>query len=144
MTESNENLGQLLGSTARAWRLALDRRLRPLGLSRARWLVLLHLANAKQPLTQKDLAARLEVEGPTVVGLLDRMEADGWVSRRPSNQDRRSKRVALTPKAQDVIRPIRATAAGLRGELFEGLTDAELETCAKVLGHIKKAAERAD
>lgn len=144
MTDSNENLGQLLGSTARAWRLALDRRLQPLGLSRARWLVLLHLANADRPLSQKELAARLEVEGPTVVGLLDRMEADGWLTRQPSDEDRRSKRVTLTPRAQDVIRPIRSTAAGLRSELFEGLTDAELETCAKVLCHIKAAAERAE
>ena len=143
MSEHSENLGQLLGSTSRAWRFALDRRLQPMGLSRARWMVLLHLFNAHEPLSQKDLAARVGVEGPTLVGLLDRMEDDGWVKRRPSDEDRRSKRVTLTARAQEVIRPIRATADELRGELLAGLSPVEVETCIKVLRHIKQAAESA-
>ncbi|MFO6383447.1 MarR family transcriptional regulator, partial [Pseudomonas aeruginosa] len=36
--------GTLLAQTSRAWRAELDRRLSHLGLSQARWLVLLHLA----------------------------------------------------------------------------------------------------
>lgn len=141
MNERSENMGQLLGGTARAWRFALDRRLEPLGLSLARWLVLLHLANTAEALSQKELAARVGVEGPTLVGLLDRMEDDGWVSRRPSDQDRRSKHVVLTARARGVIGPIQAAAAELREELLKGLSKDEIETCAKVLRHIKQAAE---
>ena len=140
MNDQSENFGQLLGSTFRAWRFELDRRLRPLGLSRARWMVLLHLENAQAPLSQKDLAARVGVEGPTLVGLLDRMENDGWVSRQPSETDRRSKLVTLTARAHEVIRPIRQTAAQLRAELLEGLSPEEIETCERVLRHIKQAA----
>ncbi|MGA8260854.1 MAG: MarR family transcriptional regulator [Arenicellales bacterium] len=142
MRSDTENLGQLLGGTSRAWRFALDRRLQPLGLSLARWLVLLHLANTREPLSQKGLAARVGVEGPTLVGLLDRMESDGWVSRRPSDTDRRSKHVVLTSRAKEVIRPIRAAADELREELLRGLSEEEIETCRKVLEHIKQAANR--
>ena len=95
----SETFGLLLGETARAWRTRLDQRLRPLGLSQAKWLVLLHLNLAKADLTQRELSARLGIEGPSLVRLLDRMEADGWVERRVSPSDRRAKTVHPTAKA---------------------------------------------
>lgn len=136
-----ERFGQLLGETARAWRQALDRRLRPLGLSGARWLVLLHLARADGPLTQKELAHRVGIESPTLVGLLDRAASDGWVERRPSDQDRRSKTIHLTDQAHGAIDQIEAAAAELRHELLRDLSDQELRQCIKVLGRIRRGAE---
>lgn len=136
-----ENFGQLLGETARAWRAALDCRLRPIGLSGARWLVLLHLARADTPLSQKELAARIGIEGPTLVGLLDRMVQDGWVERRPSGSDRRSNTVHLTVPARRTIRRIEATAAALREELLSGVSRDEIESCARVLERIRDCAE---
>ena len=142
--QSLERLGQLLGETARAWRHALDRRLRPMGLSGARWLVLLHLARAPEPLTQKALAHRVGIEGPTLVGLLDRMAADGWVERRPSGSDRRSKNIHLTARARRTIPQIEETAATLRRELLSGLSDRDLQICMKVLTRIRQGAEQAE
>ena len=138
-----ERFGQLLGETARAWRHALDRRLRPLGLSGARWLVLLHLARADQPLTQKELAHRVGIESPTLVGLLDRMAKDGWVERRPSDQDRRSKTIHLTSQAHRAIDQIEAVAAELRRDLLRDLSDQELRRCMQVLVRIRRGAEGA-
>jgi len=136
-----ERFGQLLGETARAWRYALDRRLRPLGLSGARWLVLLHLARADRPLTQKELAHRVGIESPTLVGLLDGMTCDGWVERRPSDRDRRSKTIHLTDQAHRAIDQIEAVAADLRRELFADLSDRELRQCMQVLVRIRRGAE---
>lgn len=48
--------GTLLAQTSRAWRAELDRRLSHLGLSQARWLVLLHLARHRDSPTQRELA----------------------------------------------------------------------------------------
>lgn len=143
MSDEIEHFGQLLGETARAWRFALDRRLQPVGLSRARWLVLLHLARAEQPLTQKELAARVGIESSTLVGQLDRMMRDGWVERQPSANDRRSNRVHLTPRARSVIDHIEAAAAELRDELMQGLSEADLQRCMRLLAQIKQRAEQA-
>ena len=52
---NNESIGFLLSETARIWRNKLDQRLRPQGLSQAKWLVLVHLNMAKSELTQKEL-----------------------------------------------------------------------------------------
>ena len=75
-------IGALLGETGRAWRYRLDQRLKPLGLSQAKWITLLKLAGAEDGMTQKELAERLGIESPTLARLLDRMAADGWIERR--------------------------------------------------------------
>ncbi len=73
--------GTLLAQTSRAWRAELDRRLSHLGLSQARWLVLLHLARHRDSPTQRELAQSVGVEGPTLARLLDGLESQGLVRR---------------------------------------------------------------
>jgi len=135
-----EQLGQVLVETARAWRYALDARLQPLGLSRAQWVVLLHVSRAEAPLTQTELAGRAGVEGPTMAALLDRMEQAGWIERRTGKTDRRSKTVHLTASARRLTRRIESIAAELRAELLDGLPDAELRRCMRVLMRIRTGA----
>jgi len=141
MSQTKEHFGALLAETARTWRTRLDQRLRPLGLSQAKWMVLLQLSNSGDGIMQKALAERLGVEGPTLVGLLDRMTADGWIERRESCSDRRCKTVHLTEKAQGVTREIMAVARSLREELLAEIPPRELEICFQVLERIKQTAE---
>ena len=68
-----ETVGQLLHETARVWRHKLDQRLRPLGLSQAKWRTIAHLARGQ--MTQRDLAERLSIEEPTLARLLTRLES---------------------------------------------------------------------
>ena len=42
--ETTETFGLLLHGTARAWRQKLDQRLKPMGLSQAKWRTLMHLS----------------------------------------------------------------------------------------------------
>jgi len=62
-----ETFGPLLGGTARAWRMKLDQRLKPMGLSQAKWRTLLHLSRAPEPLTQSQIAEHIGIEEPTLV-----------------------------------------------------------------------------
>lgn len=142
MVSVSEQLGPLLGETHRVWRAKLDERLRPLGLSQARWMVLLKLSRQGDGVVQKELAEWLGIEGPTLVRLLDRMSNDGWIKRRESLQDRRAKTVHLTRQAQGVITKINNIAAGLRRELFADIDPADLEAAQRVMQHIKQKAER--
>jgi MarR family transcriptional regulator for hemolysin len=141
---SAENLGIVLAETARAWRNALDKRLRPLGLSQAKWVVLVSLARHGDGLTQKRLSECLGVEGPSLVGTLDRMEAEGWVVRRVSESDRRAKTVHRTDKAVEMTREIKQLAAKLRGELLAGIPAAEIEQTMNLLGRIKHRLEQVE
>jgi MarR family transcriptional regulator for hemolysin len=139
-----ETFGPLLHGTARAWRQKLDERLKPMGLSQAKWRTLLHLFLAQDALTQAEIAARLGVEEPTVVALLHRLEKEGWVTRRSSTRDRRCKMVLLGQRAQRIITRINATADELRHELLAGIPASELQTCIKVLARILHKAEKDD
>ena len=139
-----EIFGHLLHGTARAWRQKLDARLKPMGLSQAKWRTLMHLSVAEEALTQAEIAARLGVEEPTVVNLLHRLEKESWITRRSSPQDRRCKMVLLGRRAQRVITAISATAAKLRHELLADIPSGELETCMRVLRRIRERAEKGD
>ena len=141
MAKAQSSLGILVGETARLWRYALDQRLQPLGLSQAKWLVLLHLSR-ENGLMQKQLARRVGIEPPTLANLLDRMAAEGWIVRRESSRDRRSKIVQLTPKSLEVIKQIRSTGARLRRELLAGIPAKDVERCSAVLSRIKGAVEK--
>jgi MarR family transcriptional regulator for hemolysin len=140
----DETFGQLLHGTARAWRQKLDERLRPVGLSQAKWRTLMHLSLAQDPLTQAEIAARLGVEEPTVVTLLHRLEREDWITRTNSPHDRRCKMVLLGRRAQRVIAQINATADKLRHELLAEVTESDLKTCMKVLARVRQRAEESD
>jgi len=134
--------GPLLHGTARAWRLKLDQRLKPMGLSQAKWRTLMHLSVAPGPWTQAEIAAHLGIEEPTLVTLLHRLENDRWVSRKNAAHDRRCKTVHLAPRAQRVIEQIGSTAFKLRHELLDDISPAELRICMRVLDRIRQKAEK--
>src|SRR6478609_4436728 len=86
--ETTETFGLLLHGTARAWRQKLDQRLKPMGLSQAKWRTLMHLSLAGNALTQAEIATRLGVEEPSMLNLLHRLEKEGWITRNSSPNDR--------------------------------------------------------
>ena len=142
MTTDIDKIGPLLHGTARAWRLKLDERLRPMGMSQAKWRTLLHLSVAPGPLTQAEIASHLGIEEPTLVTLLHRLEGERWVARKNASHDRRCKTVHLAPRAHRVIEQISATAFKLRHELLDDISPSELRTCIRVLDRIRQKAEK--
>ncbi|PWY54406.1 MarR family transcriptional regulator [Legionella qingyii] len=136
-----KNFPMVLYETAAAWRNLLDKRLKPLGLSQAKWRALVFLSIETSPLTQIQLAKKLGLEAPTVVGLIDRLAKEGWVIRQDATHDRRVKVICLTEKATLTLGQIRNTADELSKELLASLTEAELKACIATLEKIKKTAE---
>lgn len=130
--------GPLLAETARAWRQRLDERLKPLGLSQAKWVALFRLARMSTAPTQAALAAELGIEGPTVTRLLARLEATGYVERRPAPGDRRLKVVHLTAKARAEAARIDRVAADLRAELLAGLDPAGFAAAWRLLLELRR------
>jgi MarR family transcriptional regulator for hemolysin len=134
--------GMQLAQLSRGWRAELDRRLVGMGLSQARWLVLLHLARFTEAPTQRELAQSVGVEGPTLARLLDSLEGQGLVSRQAVLEDRRAKKIALTPPALPIIEQIEAIANDLRSELFQGVDEEELRIAMRVHSRILANLEK--
>lgn len=134
--------GMQLAQMSRGWRAELDRRLAGLGLSQARWLVLLHLARFDCKPTQRELAQSVGVEGPTLARLLDSLEAQGLVKRQAVLEDRRAKKIELSESALPLIAQIEAIATALRQELFVGIDEEEQRICMRVHKRILENLEK--
>ena len=141
LTEQHR-FGMQLAQMSRGWRAELDRRLAGLGLSQARWLVLLHVARFEDAPTQRELAQSVGVEGPTLARLLDSLESQGLVQRQAVVEDRRAKKIVLCDTARPLIEQIETIANALRQELFEGVDEADLAVCMRVHGHILANLEK--
>jgi len=136
-----ESLGILIAGLSKAWREELDRRLRPLGLTRVQWQALLWLSRAGGTLVQREMSGYLDIGAPATVALVDRMERDGLVTRSAVPDDRRRNAVVLTPKARRLLATIETAAGKLRREVMSGLTREEVDTLFTLLG---KAKQRID
>jgi DNA-binding MarR family transcriptional regulator len=146
MEKANESLGLLLHETARAVRKAFERRVAPQGLSSAQWRLMVVVVKHGGT-TQARLADILEIEPISVSRLIDRMEAAGWVERRPDPQDRRAKIVVPTERAHAAHAEIRALADEVYAEALHGLGAEErrmlVDGLARVLANLNDAAARA-
>ena len=100
--EPPDHVGYLIGDVSRMLRTVYDRRVEPLGLTRAQWRVMARISRI-EGCTQTELAAELEIEKPTLGKLIERLEEKEWVTRRPDENDARTKRVFLTKRAEPVL-----------------------------------------
>jgi DNA-binding MarR family transcriptional regulator len=134
--EPPENVGYLIGDVSRMLRVAFDRRVEPLGLTRAQWRVLARLSR-NEGCSQTELATVLEIEKPTLGRLIDRLEAKGWVERQPDDNDARAKRLFLTPRAHPVLDEMFALADDVLDAAIAGLVPREAKRLHQSLLHVK-------
>lgn len=142
MKRDGEKFGVLLLEIQRSFRSVMDRRLKPLGLSQAKWRALLQISKSDGTLTQTELALLIGVETPSLARLLDRLERDGWIKRHGSPNDRRVKIIKLARKSNRVMKIIEKAAREARDELFSNITRGEMGSLVNILEKMKAKAEK--
>lgn len=120
----------------RRWRKLLDERLKDLGVTQARWTTMVYLQRGGEGLTQRELASLMAIENPTLVRLLDSLEGQGLIERRPCQKDRRARRLHLTPAGESFMDDLNSRANKLREEMLAGVDDADLEVAMNVFNRI--------
>ena len=91
-----------INDVARLLRTLADQRAAKFGMTRAQWAVLFRL-DRTQGLKQCELAEILDLQPITLTRQLDRLCDSGLIERRPDPDDRRVKRLYLTPAAAPVL-----------------------------------------
>jgi len=142
INDVDRGFGFLLTETARMFRKLLDRRLQPLGLSRAQWSVLAILAH-RDGLSQSQLAEILEVEKTTTGRLVDQVEKRGWVERRPIPGDRRLWGVYLTEQARPLIVEVERIVLNTRLDVLDGLSPTQQRDLSGALLAVKASLTKA-
>ncbi|WP_266180707.1 MarR family winged helix-turn-helix transcriptional regulator [Dyella humicola] len=137
------SFGYLLNDVTLLFRKHFDRRAVKFGLTRAQWRATKMLYH-REGLRQTELADLLEMEPIAVGRVIDRLQAAGFVERRPDPKDRRAWRLYVTDQARGVIADMELIAQGLRKDATIGIDVAELEQAMGVLNRIKENLQALD
>lgn len=136
-TSTFENsFGFILSDISRLARKEFDRRVRDLGLTRAQWLFLVHLAR-RPGCTQSGLAESLQLEKITVSRQAERLLRAGWIERRDRRDDARAYHLYVSRKAEPLIERLAAVGEKLRAEYMRGLPGARRNALVADLLRIK-------
>jgi MarR family transcriptional regulator, transcriptional regulator for hemolysin len=129
---------RLVLETARLACSRYDRALRAHlpSMTLGRCAVLIQLAQHEKP-NQAALARILDIRPITLVRLLDRLEAGGFVERIPDPDDRRAHVLALTAKALPMIERIHDLNRKTCNDLHLGISEAEATQLRVLLSRIR-------
>ena len=135
MEDRLRNFGFLLKDLSRRYVQRFEVRAREISLNLAQAKTLTRLEK-NEGVSQARLAELAEVDAMAMVRILDRMEADGLLERRPDPADRRARCLYLTAKAKPILSEIWRLSDEVREELFVGVRKADREVFMSVLEHI--------
>lgn len=132
-----------LGPIRQALRRINGRALAPLGISTAQAYPLVLIAQ-NDGIRQGELADRLDIEGPTLVRMLDQLGAMGLVDRRADPADQRAKTLHLTPAGEELAERVEPVLYSTRARLLAEVSDDDLEVCLRVFDALRAAAEHGE
>jgi MarR family transcriptional regulator for hemolysin len=117
------SLGFIVNRAAKAFVKALDSELRKkVGLTVGQWKVMVILVN-QNGLTQREIAEKLALEGPTLIPIIDKMEKDGLLIRKVDPNDRRNNRIYRTEKADALWNNMIECGLKIREVSVKGIPD---------------------
>ncbi|QDU57176.1 MarR family winged helix-turn-helix transcriptional regulator [Aeoliella mucimassa] len=131
------SLGYWLTTTHQSYMRLFNERLAPHGIT-FRQAQLLGWLAIDGPMSQTELAARMLVEPPSLVGILDRAEQAKLIERRPCPNDRRVKQIHALPSAKKTWKQIAEVGREIRKQAMEGLTENEIRTLQRLLVKVRE------
>jgi len=132
----DNRIGFLFHDVARFRSIVYDHFMQPYGLTRAQWGVLGALFRVDGQ-TQRELCDRMEIGAVTLSGLIDRLEARGWVERREDPRDRRVKRIWLTDQVRDIQGTMVRRANELNKMALKGLNQEQVDQLMDMMKTVK-------
>lgn len=132
----DDNIGSMLAHVARLMRRNFDERARSIGVTRPQWQVI-SLLSRNPGINQGGLAELLEVEPITTGRMIDRLQDADLVERRADPSDRRTWRLHLTPRGQELIETLRPYAQDMLAEALHGVAEGDVALLRQTLDRIR-------
>lgn len=126
------DVGYLIKSINDKLKVRADAEMKQYHLTMSQSRILVYLRSRGGQATQKEIELFLDVAHPTVVGLVSRMEQNGYVICRPS-EDRRNKNVKLTPQAEAIDQDMQKNMLATEQMLLAPLSPEEREHLKRLL-----------
>ena len=138
----NREFAFTLNDVARLLRTYADQRAAEFGITRAQWAVMARL-DRSEGLKQAELAEMLDLQPITLTRLLDRLCDNGLIERRSDPEDRRAKRLFLTPAARPLLAQLDRLAEELMATTLAGIHPSAvklmLENLSVAKGNLREA-----
>jgi MarR family transcriptional regulator for hemolysin len=131
-----------INDVARLLRTYADHKAASFGLTRAKWAVLARL-DRFEGLKQNELADMLDLQPISLTRLLDRLSENGLIERRSDPNDRRAKRLFLTPAAYPLLERLSELGEDLMTTALAGLDQSETSALLTSLTTIKENLRQA-
>src|ERR1700739_2141666 len=138
----HSEIGYLISRLARLWRPEVDQALADPGLSQATALPLMVLSRRGKSVRQGVLAEEVGIEGPSLVRLIDLLQAERLVERREDPTDRRAKTLHLTPTGEAKVEEMSRVWRRVRAHLLKYINADDLAATFEVLQRIEQRANR--
>jgi MarR family transcriptional regulator, transcriptional regulator for hemolysin len=135
-TLNSPTLGFLLHEVARLLKRRFEQNARGSGPTRSQWQVLAYLAQ-NEGIHQSGLAELLEIEPITLGRIIDKLQAQGLVTRNPHPSDRRVWLLHLTAAARPKLAQLRKLGEITRVEALSGVSQADTERLLQTLQQLK-------
>lgn len=135
-----DRTGPLMGMLNRALRRNYDRQLKDFGLTPCQFEVLIILCE-EDGILLSELGRRVSRDGPTITGVIDRMEKKVLVKRKRDSRDRRVVKVILTPKGKGMEEQLSLTKKQILEKITKDLSARELTLLDTVLVKMMKNVE---
>ena len=140
--DMENSLGTAIFLAAKSLERAGEYRIKnDLDLTSSQWKVILAL-NLFNGISQKDLADKIFVDGSTLVPVIDKMEKNGLVERKPDPKDRRNNLIFLTKISESLVDSIIKIILQLRKEFYKGISEKEQENTKTILRKIIDNTEK--
>lgn len=127
-------------ATADAFLRESKRLFRPHGLTGAQFNLLNIVATTDGGLSQRELSDHLVVDRSNVTGLIDRMEAAGWLKRTDHPADRRVYRVVLTPAGRRLWKEVAPRYRAVVRQVTQTLPEGRMQATLATLQQLERAA----
>jgi MarR family transcriptional regulator for hemolysin len=136
------NFSHLLYLTAHHWRLAVNRRLKDLGMSQASWVAVSAIARNEKPLSQSELAQELGVESATSRTAAQPAGRSRSGRAVKTERDKRKRLLIATAKGLEVYQQVKTVADDLREEILTAITPEEQRQTQRVLEKLLREVEK--
>jgi MarR family transcriptional regulator, transcriptional regulator for hemolysin len=141
-TKIHAEIGLLITRIGRLWRREADQALAAHGLSEATAIPLIVLLRRGKSARQCVLAEEVGIEGPSLVRLVDLLQAEGLVERREDPTDRRAKTLHLTALGEKRADELDGILRRVRAHLLRNISGEDLAVTFLVLQRIEQRANR--
>ena len=74
----------------------------------------------------KTLCEKTSLDKSTLTGIIDRLERDGFIERKPSQTDKRSTLICLTGKEQEFAKHVQKVSNQMNKIFYKGFSDEEI------------------